>query len=753
MFWVQDELSYDKFHKNHQNIYRLVEVWRMSDGTDYPLARTPYPLGPELKKNYPEIIESIHFNMYREYLVRYKDHIYYEKRLGFADSPFFQVFSFPLIKGNTEKVLSDLSSIVLSESMAKKYFGNEDPIGKSLTIDNKHDFTVSGVMKNVPRNSHIQFDFIANFEFLIAQGWSKDWDDHMYTTYVQLTPDTDLEAFGAKIKNFINENEYDDTRVEVSIQSLEDIHLRSHFDHDFGGFSEQRAVYVYIFSIIAVIVLLIACINFMNLATARSAIRAKEIGVRKVAGAFRNQIIKQFIGESVFVSFCALFFALILMYVFLPEFNALAGKSFNIKMLTNGPMLFSLFAITLLTGLFAGSYPAFYLSSFRPHYVLKGIVRSGRKGRAFRRTLVIIQFALSVILLMGTFVVSDQLSYLHNKNLGIKKENIIYFRNRGALHDDYNAFKFELMKHHDIESVALSSDIPLHMGGTTGVDWEGKNEDYQVSWAQMSVDYDYIKTFGLEIIQGREFSQEMSTDTKSAYIINQTGAEIIGFENPIDKKFAVWENWGNIIGVVRDFHVRSLHEKIKPVLIHMDSERYSLNYSFIKTNTDNIASVIQYIKKLYQQMNPNYPFQFHFLDAEYEAIYLSEERTAKLFAYFSIIAIFISCLGLFGLSSFITEQRTKEIGIRKILGANVSLITFRLLKDFSRWVFAAIVIAWPIGYYVMNQWLQNFAYRINFSWRILILSGAVTLLIAVATVSYRSIKAATANPVDSLRYE
>jgi len=752
LLWVQDELSHDRFHKNYKNIFRIVELWAISDGSVNPGATTPYPLGPALRDNYQEVEESLHFLIEDGTLVRYKDKRFYENKFAFADANFFSMFSFPLLEGSSDTAIKDLNALVISQSMAKKYFGNEDPMGRILTINARHDFIVSGIMLDMPHNSHIQADFICNFEFLIANQWSKRWVDHMYYTYVRLRPDTDLETLGAKIKTFINDNQHDPTTIHIALQPLKDIHLLSNFNYDMGGTSQGKAFYVYIFSIVAVLVLLIACINFMNLATAKSATRAKEIGIRKVSGASKHNLIKQFMGESFFMSLLAFLFALTCVAVLLQEFNSLTGKNLNGMSIINGSMFFYALVLAVITGLLAGIYPAIYLSSFSPSYVLKGKLRSGTKSRHFRGVLVVFQFSLSTILLVGTFVIRDQLAYMQDKNLGINKENIIYMEMRGKLKNNHDAFRTELTQHPEIKSVTTSSELPTNIRwATTGVDWEGKTPGYRIHWSVMSVDFDYIDTFGLEIAEGRNFSKEMSTDTDAAYIINETGAAVLGYESAIGKKFSLWDTEGTIIGVVRDFHIDSLHEQIEPLIIKANPRWNSL--VFVKISSNNIRAVIAKIEELHQRMNPEYPFQFHFLNAEYENIYLSEKRTGRLFQYFSFLAIFISCLGLFGLSSFMAEQRTKEIGIRKVLGAKVSVILLQLLRDFTKWVLIANVIAWPIGYYAMKQWLKNFAYQTEFDWSIFLFSGVITLLIAVTTVGFKSLRAATANPVDSLRYE
>jgi putative ABC transport system permease protein len=752
LLWVQDELSYDRFHKNLKNIYRIVEQWEISAGSVNPGATTPYPLGPALRDNYQEVEESLHFLIEDGILVRYKDKRFYENKFAFADANFFSMFSFPLLEGSAETAIKDLNSLVISQSMAKKYFGDEDPMGRILTTNARHDFIVSGIMLDMPHNSHIQADFICNFEFLIANQWSKRWVDHMYYTYVRLRPDTDLETLGAKIETFINDNQHDPTTIHIALQPLKDIHLRSNFNYDMGGTSQGKALYVYIFSIVAVLVLLIACINFMNLATAKSATRAKEIGIRKVSGASKSNLIKQFMGESFFMSLLAFLFALICVAVLLQEFNSLTGKNLNGMSIINGSMFFYALVLAVITGLLAGVYPAIYLSSFSPSSVLKGKLRSGTKSRHFRGVLVVFQFSLSTILLVGTFVIRDQLAYMQDKNLGINKENIIYMEMRGKLKNNNDAFRTELTQHPEIKSVTTSSELPTNIRwATTGVDWEGKTPGYRIHWSVMSVDFDYIYTFGLEIVEGRNFSKEMSTDTEAAYIINETGAAVLGYERAIGKKFSLWDTEGTIIGVARDFHIDSLHEQIEPLIIKVNPRWNS--FVFVKISSNNIRGVIAKIEEIHQRLNPEYPFQFHFLNAEYENIYLSEKRTGRLFRYFSFLAIFISCLGLFGLSSFMAEQRTKEIGIKRVLGAKVSVILLQLLRDFTKWVLIANVIAWPIGYYAMKQWLKNFAYQTEFDWSIFLFSGVITLLIAVTTVGFKSLRAATANPVDSLRYE
>lgn len=752
LLWVQDELSYDQFHEKSDTIYRVYEQWVTSGGSMNPSASTPYPLGPALRNDYPEVAESMHLSIQYRNLVEHEDKRFYEDRFAFVDANFFTLFSFPLIIGNPETVLDEVDSLVLSRSMAKKYFGIEDPVGKTLTVNADNDFIVTGIMEDMPHNSHLRVGFIGNFEKLIADGWTKRWVDHQYYTYLRLKPDSDVKAFGTKIKTYINDNQRDPTTIHIALQSLKDIHLRSHFDYDLGGTSQGKAVYIYIFSLVAIMVISIACINFMNLATAKSANRAKEIGIRKVSGASRSNLIRQFMGESFFMSVLAFLFSLVCVSVLLPQFNNLTGKNFTTDTIFSGSMLATFLALTIVTGLLAGSYPAAYLSTFQPSLVLKGRLRAGAKTRHFRRVLVVLQFSLSVLLLMGTIVIRKQLTYMQNKNLGIKKDNIVYVRLRGKLLDDQTYFKNELSRIPGILNVTTSSSRPSRItGGTTDVDWEGRTPDQRIHWTVMSVDFEFIDTFGLELVEGRGFSQKFATDTRTAYIINETGANALGFDIAIGKRFNLWGSEGSIIGVVKDFHMSSLHEKIAPLIMKVHPSWDT--FIFMKVNTENIREVMAKVERTHQKLNPEYPFAYSFLDAEYEGLYRSEERTEKLFQYFSLVAIFISCLGLFGLSSFMAEQRTKEIGIRKVFGANVPHILGKLLKDFTKWVLFANLIAWPVGYFAMQMWLNNFAYRSDPDWKVFVFSGLITLIIAAATVGYKSLRAAAASPMDSLRYE
>jgi len=750
--WVQDELSYDRFHENVDDLYRVVEHQVQTDGTVFPIARTQYPVGQAFADDFPEVINFTHFSSASRALISQGEKSYYESGLAFVDPSFFEMFSFLLVQGDPRTALSDRESILISEEMAAKYFEGTDPLGQILTLENALDFKVTGVFKNTPSNSHLQFSFLGNFEnFIDIAGYTKSWNSNNFYTYVQLAKNTDYLDVNEKIYNYIQKIEPESTLIKYLLQPVKDIHLRSYFQIDLGGVSAKTAKYVYLFSIIAVIVLLIACVNFINLTTARSSGRSLEIGIRKVVGAHRTSLIRQFIGESLLLSGIALVLAIGLVLILLPAFNSLSGKSLSLATLNLPVLLSGLLALFFVTGFLSGGYPAFLLSAIQPVSAIKGTFKAGSGKSSFRKVLVTFQFSLSIALVIGTLVVYRQLNYVQSRNLGYQKDHIIYLMGSGPFWQKYAAFKEELLQYPDITGVTASSDVPTYtVHSTTGVDWDGKPPEDRVLFTQFVVDYDYFETLDLEIVQGRSFSKEFSTDAKEGFILNETAARLTGYEDPIGKSFALWNTPGKIIGVVKDYHFKSLHTAIEPLVHYMWRTN---TYAFIKIESGRTAGSLKTIEKVYEKHNPGYPFQFFFLDEELNRLYLSDQRTGRVFQSFMFLALFISCLGLFGLASYMAEQRTKEIGIRKILGASVSGIFLLLLKEFAKWVIVANAIAWPMAYLVMNRWLQSFAYRTEIALWIFAVSGTCGFVVAVATVSYQSLKASVSNPVDSLRYE
>jgi len=755
LLWVQDELSYDRFHTNGDDLYRVVAEWRKTEpATHYwPVCA---PLAPALKEEFPEIIKATRFTRLRRgQLVRFGDKNFTEAQICLTDPDFFEMFTFPFIQGDVQTALSNPDSFVLTEEMAAKYFGTENPLGKTLNINNEYDFTVTGVIKNIPHNSHLQFDFLASFvrieDFERAWAVLDNWTLSGFATYVQLDKNASRVELTDKIANYLQKHVQESKDI-IYLQSLKDVHLfSSHIQFGMEGQGDIR--YVYIFSIVAFFILVIASINFMNLATARSSNRVKEVGLRKVVGAKRAQLIRQFFCESVVMAFCSLILAVVLVELFLPVFINLSGKQLSLDFTSHINILSAIVLLTLITGFLSGSYPALFLSSLRPVKILKGISKTEGQGYLFRRILVVSQFSLSILLIICTVVVSHQVGFMRNKKLGFDKEQVAYFPIRDELVQRYESLKSELLKNTGIKNVTVSSNLPTSgvILTTDKVTWEGKNPEEVVVLEVTSAGYDFTETFNMEMVKGRSFSKEFSSDEEEAIVINETAEKIIGIEDPVGKQLVFGESAVTIIGVVKDYHFKSLHSEIEPLVLAIVPSLY--RYVFVKLDAADIPNTLINIESTWKSFFPDTPFEFHFLDEAYEKLYRSEQQMGTLFNSFTILAVFISCLGLFGLASFMAEKRTKEIGIRKVLGASVIGIVALLNKQFAKWVLIANVIAWPVAYYAMSRWLQGFAYRINLGIWIFALAAAIALGIAVVTVSYQSIKAALANPADSLRYE
>ncbi len=758
--WVRDELSFDRFHKNADRIYRVVKDVIQSNGDIYESAVTPWPLGAALVEDYPEIKKHTRFYNLSRKLITYKsetgDRSFYENGVCVADPSFLDIFSFPLVKGDPATALTEPNTVVITEEIAEKYFGNENPMGKTLNSNYRFDLVVTGVIK-IPRNSHIRFDFLLPFEWRLRNtSWNGNWGINDFHTFILLEENVSVKDLEEKIYPYLL-GRFPETVTRLRLQALTDMHLRSDYNYDLYGASKNTSVYIYGFSIIAVVILFIACINFINLTIAMASTRAREAGLRKVVGAGRKDIIAQFFGESVFLAMISFIFALSLIYLLLPLFNNLTGKALTLNPFDHGVQGLYMLLVVILTGIVAGIYPAMIQSSFQPVNVIKGdvIFGAGKAKGAFRNALVVLQFTCSIALIIGTLVVSKQFIYIQNKNLGYVKDHIIYFTRRGEIGDKYDAFKEELLKNPNVLSVTTSSDVPnqTHHSTMRSFEWEGMNPGAnQFSLYQFSVDPDYIKTFNMKLFIGRNFSKLMGTDKKgAAYILNEAAVKTMDLTNPVGKWFKFWGDKGTIIGIVEDYHFKSLHSEVEPLVLRIDPDWDW--YVFVKIRSENIARTLNTIEDVYKRFNSQYPFEYHFLEEQLDSLYDSDHRTFKIFQYFTFIAIFISCLGLFGLATYIAQRRTKEIGIRKVVGATIPNITLMLSKEFLILVVTANIVAWPIAYFAMHRWLQNFAYRTNIGIGILIFSGVLALSIALLTVSYQTIKAARANPVDSLRYE
>lgn len=743
LLWVQDELSYDHFNENVNYIYRVIEDW------DTDITWTPGPLAQALKEDFPEINDALRILFRNEkLLLRYGEKSFYEEGGIFADPSLFEIFSFPFHEGS---VFSDPYSIVLTKKMGQKYFGNDDPIGKTVRLLNDFDLKVTGIIENIPHNSHLQFDFVVPAVLFKEFGANlESWNDHFVHTYIMLEKEASFQDVNNKIEGYMDKY-YPEGKLPLYLQPLKKTHLySSHILSSLQGKGDIK--YVYIFSTIALFVLVIACINFMNLTTARSGNRAKEIGLRKVIGSYRSDIIKQFLSESVLLSFIALVIAVGFVSLILPAFNNISGKDINTANSGNIYIIVSLIGIALLTGLLSGSYPAIFLSAFQPVTVLKGTLISSLKNTLLRRILCVVQSSLSIILIICTFVISSQINYIRNKDLGYKKDHVFCMQGNRIIQKQIESFKTELLQNSDVIGVATSNVLPVNYRDyTTGVDWEGKDPNADIAMFVASVDHDYISTMGMEMIAGRDFSIKYSTDASSSYILNEEAAKLMGSGSPVDKQFTLWGDPGKIIGVVKNFHFKTLHEKIAPVVLRLRPKNF--RYVFVKTKSENISVALSSIEGAWKKFSPGYPFEYKFLDETLYSLYKSDQRIDSIVKYFTFIVIFVSCLGLLGLSAFMAEKRTREIGIRKVLGASMSEIAMLLSKEHMSLVVLANIVAWPAAYYAMNKWLQNFAYHTTISIWMFILSAALTMLIALLTVGYLVLKAAAANPVDSLRYE
>jgi ABC-type antimicrobial peptide transport system permease subunit len=758
LFWVQDELSFDRFHENVDHLYRITEDLDF-EGEMLHIARTPSAVASALLEEIPEIVNSTIYLPAPSLLVTHGENNFYESGIAFAGPSFFEMFTFPFIKGNQDSALEDVSSIVITADVAEKYFDREDPIDKTLRINNKQDFIIRGVLENVPGNSHLKFNFLLPFAALenmredVGIRWRPvmdNWRVNFYFTYIQVAEHTDIDALDNKIVDFIKEHS-SITTTTLHVQPIKRIHLHSDLVADVEGNGSIK--HVYIFSIIAFFVLVIACINFMNLTTAYAAKRAKEVGMRKISGAKRGQIINQFLGESIFLSFFALILAVFIVLLFLPAFNSLSGKELSLDATNSVGILLILMITTVTTGILAGSYPAFFLSSFLPINILRGSGKSGPRKMASRRFLVVIQFAFSVFLIVATFVVHNQLHFIQNSHLGFDRDHVVSIRLRGETAQYFPSVKNELLKNPNILGVTAANQLPTHIiYSLGGANWEGKNPEDDVLFNFITVDYDFIQTLNLQVVEGRAFSKEYQSDRTTAFILNEKAAEFIGKESLVGESFSFFGRKGEIIGVVKNFHFDNFYNEIRPLVMLYESPS-SDNFLIAKISGENISENLAFIEEAWNKTVPFYPFKLRFLDEEFNRQYQSEKRMGKLFNYFAFLSVFIASLGLFGLVSFMANQRTKEIGIRRVVGASIADIVRILTKEFALLVGIANVIAWPAAYYFMNKWLDNFVFRSHIQMWMFLSSAIIAFVIAFLSVSYKTIKAAKANPVDSLRYE
>lgn len=753
MLWVNDEYKVNAFHKNRTQLYSVFER-RYNDGKINAGFATQGLMADEMKRVFPEVQYATGNAWSQQSTFKANNKIIKEDG-NFAGQDFFKMFSYSLLQGNAITSLQTPLDIAISRKMAEDFFGSPaEAIGKTIRYQDKKDLKVTAVFDNVPKNSSAQFDYLINWQtFLENNEWAKNWTNNGPLTYIMLRKGTDAKAFEKKIAKFLdnyNKEQTPQSYIRLGIERYGDIYLYSNFDEN-GEISGGRIEYVQLFSIVAIFILLIACINFMNLATTRSIKRAKEIGIRKVIGAVRFALIKQFISEALLIVSIAVLISLALVTLVLPQFNQFTGKQIQIPF-ESLKFWLSLTGLLLVTGFISGSYPALYLSSFRPVRVLKRLSKFSNSSLWFRKGLVVFQFTLSIILIIGTIVVSKQVNYIQTTNLGYDKENLLYVPLEGDLPSKYKLLKNQGMQMPGIQSVAKITDGPTRINnGTTGVQWNGKDPNLKIDFAHAAIGYDFIKTMHLQLVQGRDFSKDFATDSVG-YIINETALGIIGYQNPIGKPFTLWRVEGTIIGVVKDFHFNSLHTQINPLILRF-GENSGWGSAIVRTEPGKTKEALASLEEICKELNPQFPFSYKFSDEEYQKLYTSEQVVSKLANYFAVLAIFISCLGLLGLVMFAAEQRTKEFGIRKVLGARPATLFNLLSKEFLLLVLIAMVIASPLAWIAMSNWLQDYVYRIHISWWMFAVAGVLAVLIALVTVSFQAIRAAIANPVKSLRTE
>jgi predicted permease len=746
VLWVQDELSYDRFHVNAPQLYRLT-----SNTPDIHAAVTPAPTAAMVANELPEIVATVRLHQ-DTHVMGVGNRKFEEKRVYYADSTFFQVFSFPLLKGDAQTALNRPDGILITQAMAEKYFGTEDALDKIIQKNNKDNFVVTGVLANIPSNSHLQFDFILPMSHLAQTNGdlkNNNWGNFDFYSYVRLDKNTDAAAV-ARLDQRISEltRKHLSIKVDFHLQPVLSIHLHSSLLRDVEGNGNRQ--YVRIFLVVAVFILVVACINFMNLATARSAKRAKEVGLRKVVGAHRFQLIGQFMAESSLIAFLSLVVALLVVWLLIPYFNTLTGKTIAFSLLDTR-LLSIVLLIALFTGLLSGSYPAFFLSGFQPVKVLKGTITKGG-DTWFRNGLVVCQFVVSILMLVGTGVIYSQLQYIQKRNLGFDKENLLYLQITGELWSKREAFRNELQRNPLTSAFSTTFELPINLGtGAADVHWEGKDPQSQPIFPTIAADARFIDVFRMKIISGRKFHADSKADTAS-FIVNQRALQIMGMtaDNAIGKALTLGDTKGTIVGVVQDFNFKPVQQTIEPLILYYNTWGDKV---VVRTPPGATEASIRALEGIHRKLNPSYPFAYHFVDQDLANLYKSESRMGDLFNLFAVLAIFISCLGLYGLSAFIAEQRTKEIGVRRVLGASTVHILFLLSRNFTRLLVLAMLIATPLSWLAVTNWLEGFAYRVDAHWSLFLLAFLAVTGITLLVVSYESIRAALSNPIKALRNE
>jgi ABC-type antimicrobial peptide transport system permease subunit len=746
MLWITDELSVDKFHKKDARLYQMLRNMHQSDGTVITTESVPQPVKALLETKYSEVDKVTLIGWENEFLFQKDEKIFREKG-RYVSPEFFEVFSFPLVSGDPATAMKDIHSIVISESLAKKYFTSvENALGQPLRINNAQDFNVTGIFKDLPKTSSLQLNWVIPVEeFISRNDWVESWFNGGFSIAFTLKEGTDVSTFAKKIEQEVNEHTNHEADERLIFQKYSDRYLHSTFEN--GVSTGGRIDYVRLFIVVAIFMIVIACVNFMNLATARSLRRAQEIGIRKVMGAGKLTLGLQFLSEAITISFISVFLSILAVMLLLPYFNQFTSKQIIVD-LDNPLVWMAILAVAIVTGLLSGSYPALILPSFKLTNSLKGTLKHSSAAQFFRKGLVVFQFSISILLIVGTIAVYRQMDYIMSKNLGVDKENLVFMEMEGEMGTRFETYKSELLKIQGIQSVTSTSGNPLSNGQSSGsATWEGKPADEEVEINVLTVGYDFRKTMKTEMLQGRDFSSEFGTDS-SNYIINEEAAKIMGFKNPIGEALSLWDVKGQVIGVVKNFHMTTLYEPIAPLIIRFHPKKTWM--TFIRIDGRNTQEVLQSIEKVTKQFNTS-PFRYNFLDETYAKAYRSEQVVSSLTGIFAGIVIFISCLGLLGLSSFSAEQRTKEIGIRKVHGADVTKLVLLLSKDYAFLILFAFLIASPFAYYFTTAWLNRFTFRTELGAIEFFIAGLSIFSIAFFTVAIKSYQAASANPVDTLR--
>ena len=757
--YIQWELSFDKYHKNGKDIYRIVLnpgtfAYQNKDGFNC----TPAKLMPVLKQECPEIVYGSRIDK-NSCLIHFNENSYNEDRFFYTDPDFLKMFSFPLVAGNIETALQNPYSVILTESMAQKYFGQSNPIGQTISVDQQDHYLVTGVIKDTPENSHFIFDFVASFSSLYSKRKNiESWENNNYPAYVQLNKNSNPADIDGKLDEIVKKYKGENNYTKFRLEPMYNIHLHGHRNFELSNNNDIR--YIYLFAIIGFFILMIACFNYINITTAQSTKRAKEVGLKKVIGANRGQLIRQFLSESVLFSTASFFLAVLLVELILPLFRRTMNVDIEISLFSEIKLLLGLFVILLLVGCITGAFPAFIISSFQPTHILKNFAK--KKSNSFfnfRNMLVIIQFVISAILIVSTITVYKQLQYIKDKRLGYKKEHILTMTiSNDQLKKNYQSFINELSSNHQIADISVSNALPHNIRSSTDGDWFGRENDKNFPVYYAKIDHNFLDLYEIELKAGEIPPNEPSAFT--GFILNEKAVEALQWEDPVGKNFGcnmIPKENGRVVAVIKDFHYYPLHYEIAPLVLQLGVENSNSNpweklYFSIKINSQDIAGMLTFIENKWKQFS-QYPFEFEFVDSSLNAMYKTEQKLGSLFNIFAAIAICIACLGLYGQILFSIEQKTKEIGIRKVLGATEQSVIFLVSKEFIALVISANIIALPVAWFTMNKWLQNFAYRIELTVWPFLLAGFTALVIAFSTVSWQAIHAATANPVKSLKYE